>query len=185
MPTYLNADLDVADLVNRVKAQYHPELVDAEVTIEILMAEPSRNKDGEPKGPALKLHGYPAQATIKRTSTKDRVAGMADAILTIDAENWRALPDAERVPLIDHELTHLELCHGKEGELLADDHGRPKLKIRLHDLQAGWFREVAHRHGDTSAEIKQARQLMDEQGQYFFGWVEATDLPSKRRRVAS
>lgn len=108
-------------------------------------------------------------AFIKINSLKLRIKGMKDAEITLDKSVWDNLNDQARVALIDHELTHLQIATDKEGNVKYDDANRPKLKMRRHDYQMGWFREVALRHGEYSPERVQAQILMKEDGDTFFG----------------
>jgi hypothetical protein len=181
MPTLKRAKQDVLDLVEDIKERYHGALVAAEVTVDVLMAHPGENDDH-----AVKLHGYPCAAVVKITPYQQRVMGVADAIITIDAATWHGLSDAEREALIDHELHHLEVQRDKEGAVKSDDQGRPKLRMRLHDVQAGWFLDVVRRHKESSLEIKQARQVWDEFGQLLFPWAQEVveDKSLKTRRQA-
>lgn len=155
----------------------HRDLRQAGVTVAVLIF----------RGDApLKLHGYPALATVKKTSLKDRALGMRDAIITVDGNEWPNLePDQQRA-LIDHELFHLvpvsagtkwetdpETGEMKEAgkEYEFDDLHRPKLTIRLHDVEVGWFVRMAQKHGAASQEVKQATKIMDEYGQLLFGFT--------------
>jgi hypothetical protein len=65
--------------------------------------------------------------------------------------------------LIDHELTHL----AKKGTIF-DPLDRPKLSMRLHDHQFGWFDQIAKRHGRASIEVKQVRAFFESSGQMYF-----------------
>lgn len=149
MATYRKADDESVELLRDVMVAYHPRLAEAGVRVEFLEAFAPRGKNGEPKGPALKHHGYPALAVVKPTSHKDRVAGEADAILSIDGDRWPELTDARKRALLDHELTHLELVV-REGEIQLDDCHRPKLKTRPHDFEVGILDDVIRRHGADS-----------------------------------
>lgn len=95
---------------------------------------------------------------IKVMSLKDRAAGRADAELLLDGDRWPTFADEEQAAIIDHELTHLELCIGDDG-LRRDDLDRPKLRVRKHDHQFGWFDAVARRHGEDSIEWQQYAQF--------------------------
>lgn len=165
MPTtYDKADDSVNDMLAGVMKKYHGDLVQAGVTVGILMAS---SETGAP----VKLHGYPCQAVVKIRNLKDRTMGMPDADIVIDAENWEKLSKPERIALLDHEANHLELKKDKYNTLQRDDAGRPKLAMRLHDHEFGWFDIIAHRHADASAEVKQAKAFADECGQTYFGWA--------------
>jgi hypothetical protein len=162
---YEPAGSDVHAEIIRIAKQYHGELLEAGVTFSALFA-------ADEEGAAVKLHGYPCAAVIKINGYKDRVEGKADATITIDKEEWDDLTCYERESLLDHEIHHLELKHdSKTNEVKRDDLGRPKMGMRLHDHEFGWFDTIAHRHGLNSYEVKQARVFADEHGQCYFGWA--------------
>lgn len=155
MPRYERAPAEVSQIVERMRDKYHPQLRDAGVTMTYLLAFPVTDENGDSKGPALKHHGYPASAVVKIIGLKERTDGRADAEIVIDGENWPTLSDAQKDALIDHELEHLELKYDKEGLLVRDDLSRPKLIIRKHDFQAGWFDSIVRRHGRAAPEVIQ------------------------------
>lgn len=154
MSTYQLAQKSIADQVKKCLEQYHGALFDAGVAIDVLMAYASKDANGDPVGPAVTLGGYPCVGKIKVIGLKDRAAGRADAELILDGDQWLAFSDEEQAAIIDHELTHLELQVDDSG-LRRDDLERPKLRIRKHDHQFGWFDEVARRHGQDAIEWKQ------------------------------
>jgi hypothetical protein len=152
--SFLPAKRDVIEVVDQVKREYHPELEQAGVTVNVLMAF------GD-----LKLHGDPCAATVKINSTQQRIEGLADATVKLHSETWRDLTDRERIAVVDHELHHLKVAvEGYREEKVplglpdqpdavkvvrhlifaADDAGRPKLKMRRHDLVVGGFRASAY-----------------------------------------
>lgn len=107
--------------------------------------------------------------------------GVADATIVICRPTWVTLSQRQRDALIDHELTHLERATDKEdGTFQVDAVNRPKLKMRRHDHQFGWFDEVAQRHGEASPEVRQARRLMESSGQLYFDFE--ARAPAKGRR---
>lgn len=149
MPTvYSMATEEVHGVLAAVMEQYHGGLHDAEVTVDCLFAYAATDKNGDPTGPALKKNNYPCVALIKVTNHKDRVKGAADVELCIDGLHWEELSYEERAALIDHELEHLEY----DGD--RDDGDRPKLKIRPHDREIGWFDAVVRRHGRAALECQ-------------------------------
>lgn len=160
--TYTKPDPETVGLLNHAMKLYHERLKLAEVTIGVLAAHgPVSEETGERTGPAIKHHGIKALAKVRIVSLRDRAHGLPDAEILIDGDEWPMLSRQQRIALFDHELTHLELA----GE--TDDLGRPKLKIRQHDFQVGWFHEVAERHGSSSIEVQQAQQFADEHGQLY------------------
>ena len=177
MPNFTVPGPEVSDLLKQVMDQYHPELVKADVKIGLLYAWPS--SDG---GDALMLHGYPAAAVVKKTSLRDRVQGIDDAVITINGPTWKGLDDDEKIALLDHECTHLEVCYDEEeGGVATDDAGRPKLKIRLHDFQVGWFKSIADRHGMASFEVKQAQTLKTDWGQLLWDFADTHERKAKAK----
>lgn len=165
MKTYDNAPDEVQDKIEALMEAYHPKLIEAGVTIHALYA---RNGAGH----AILCGGYPALAVVRVVGLKDRVKGMKDAEIVIDAERYEELSEGERDGLLDHELFHLETVSDPEsGGIKKDDCGRPRLVLRKHDIQIGWFREISVRHGKNSPEQVQARALMEKDGQFFFPFI--------------
>jgi len=143
---YTKADADTARLVTAVAYELNPDLAKAGVTLGVLWA------DGE-----LVLRGVPAAATVKIVGKRDRAAGMPDALVTIHRETWDGLSHERRRALIDHEAAHLVPQKEKEPPFrwAEDDNGRPKLKMRRHDAEIGFFFDVVRRHGDDAMETVQ------------------------------
>lgn len=162
MTTYDTVPQEVLDLINSTMEQYHEELHNAEVTVDAMFAH---NENGDHP---VKLGGYPALAYIKITSLKNRIKGMMDAEIMIDGDAYKMMTEAQRIALIDHELHHLMLTYDKEENIKTDDANRPKLKMRKHDYQMGWFRDIALRHGDNSPEVFQAKMLWNADANTFF-----------------
>jgi Putative phage metallopeptidase len=164
--TYELVDVTVNRLISEVLAQPpHSDLGSAEVTIQAVFA----NNVGEDGNlcQAVKVHGYPAVAKIQVTSLIDRVYGSADAKLTICHYSWSKMDKLQRVAMIDHELTHLVTVTDQDGVLKRDDCCRPKLRLRAHDFEVGWFGEVAKRHGESAVEVFQIRCFNDQWGYLF------------------
>jgi Putative phage metallopeptidase len=166
MPEYINCS-DVDSMVDKMLATLclftpdHSSLEKEKVTINTLFAYPKCDKRGKAVEAAISVGGYPAAACIKITSYKDRVKGLCDAELRIDHAWWEGHNQDECKALLDHELTHLVIVEDKYGRPKRDQAGRPRLKMRLHDMQVGWFHSIARRHGRDSAEWQQAQKLME------------------------
>lgn len=161
MPDLDRANAETEEFVLDVMADYRSDLIDAEVTVDILI-------DHDP----LKLHGYVCAAVIKATPYRQRVKGAKDLELTIDERQWKELGTDERRALIHHEFLHPEFVFDKEGQIRSDKIGRPCMKMKLHDVQIGWFLDIAQRHGAASFEVKQARQIREDHGQLLFDWTD-------------
>jgi hypothetical protein len=158
-------DADVHDVLSEAIDRWHPELAAAEVTIGVEFAWPSERGDH-----ALKLHGYPAAAVVAITPYRQRVRGVEDAVITIDGPAWKDFSDAEKLALVDHEAVHLELVRDEDGYVKSDDHGRPKLKMRLHDWNLSGFRVIAERHGPAALESQMFRDAHRKFYQAVFSW---------------
>ena len=155
MPIYERAPIEVIEVVDAVHAKYHGPQSDAGVEIDVLFASPMTDANGDPKGNAVTVNGYKCAAKIRVTSLQERVMGRGDAELTIDRDWWEKHTEKERHALVDHECCHLELALNTKGVVKRDDHDRPKLTLRKHDHQFGWFDAPVRRHGMASTEAQQ------------------------------
>lgn len=168
MAIYERAKKALCDQVQRVMDRHHGRLAELSVpvTVDTLIAYVSKDESGNPKSDyAIKVGGVPAYAKIRIVSLKDRVKGHADAELVIDGDRCLVWDTDRMSALIDHELTHLEpqfeaAPEGAASNLKLDDANRPRLKMRLHDRQFGWFDEVASRHGQHSIEVRQFQDMI-------------------------
>ncbi len=155
MTCYVKGHDVVGPYADAMIERYHPQLRDAGVTLTYLFAHATTDKNGDPTGPAIKFGGYAALATIKIIGAKERADGRADAEMTIDGDRWQELTEGRKYALVDHELEHLELKYDKDGNVVRDDMNRPKLVIRKHDHQFGWFDAIVRRHGRSACEFEQ------------------------------
>lgn len=179
---YTKADKETLKIFKRVLSTHHEELTAVGVAFDILLGFAPENSEGEAVCAALKLHGYEANAITKIVGLKDRVLGQADAQIVLDGDLWTReedpLSDEQKAAILDHEIYHIQVKRDHEGAVINDTHGRPKLKMRLHDRQIGWFDAVARRNGEHSVEVKQASLLAKEAGQIYFNFVTALEAPS-------
>lgn len=166
MKTYSLAP-DADDIAEKMLSEHHDDLDGVTVTCLFIY-------DIESSEAVLKHQGYPAAAVVRITPTRERALGVADATIVVDRTRWASSSARQKNALIDHELTHLERVmevddDGQEtDEPKCDALGRPKLSMRRHDHQLGWFDEIAERHGEASFEVRQAKQLMSQAGQLYF-----------------
>lgn len=167
---------ECATRVAHLNKLFHPDLIAAGVTFDLL----SVATDGD--GPALTLHGVEADAIVSTTNVKQRAKGAADVEIVFDEAKYLFMSDAEKDALVDHELEHVELKRdAKTNSVKLDCRGRPKIKMRPHDAEFGWFTSVAERHGEASGEIQQARKLFAIGEQIFFPFAA---ISSDRKRAA-
>lgn len=169
---YATAPSGVAERVAHIMKCFHRPLFDAGLKVDVLSVA-----DTDPECEhALKLRGIPAYAIVRILDIKQRIKGHGDAEIHIDEATWLTLPDATKDAVIDHELTHLEVViNPKSKRVKLDCAGRPKLKMRLHDAEFGWFQSVAERHGAASIECKQATKLFLVHAQTFFAFINSVE----------
>lgn len=167
MKRYSPIDTETRERINeRITANYS-DLDEEGVTINAMFVTSN-------EGPALMVGGYPALACVRATSQKERAAGMADVELLIQSATWAEMTPEQKDALLDHELHHLIIETDPEtGDTKEDPQGRPKIKMRKHDYQMGWFTEIARRHGMNSPEVTQARLVFDNDGQALFPFIDA------------
>jgi hypothetical protein len=173
MKTYDQAPDEVRERVTVLMKRFHPDLEFVQLRVDLLMA----STDAE-DAHAVTLGGYPCLAVVKIVGPKERAKGCGDAEIVIDRDAYEAMTEKQRDALLDHELYHLEITRDKLGRPKRDDHQRPKLKMRKHDFQFGWFAEIARRHQENSFEVKQARAFAEEHSQLFFGFTIEAAAPA-------
>lgn len=165
MKTYSKVSDSVERAITRMRQEHHDYLADVLIGALFIF-------DLEGTDAVLTHNGYPAAALIRIVPLRDRAAGMPDAQIIVDRSSWMTLSSATGDALIDHELTHLErVVDTDTGAPMFDAVDRPKLAIRRHDQQMGWFDEVARRHGEASMEARQARQLIQQTDQLYFNFA--------------
>jgi len=146
----------------------HKPLLDARVRVDCVFAYSDKDDRGVPKNNAITRRGQRALGQCRKIKLKDRVLGRADAEITLDGDWWIAANDDERRALLDHELHHISVEVDSNGKAVTDDFTRPKIIMRRHDFEFGWFAVIAQRHGKASQEVIQANQMMDAGGQFFW-----------------
>ena len=170
MSTYQKCPSEVRELAEEIMNEHrtYKDVVEAKVKIDFLFAYAEVGEDGISKGHALTKHGIRALGITRKLGIKDRVMGRGDAEVALDGDWWAEATPLRRKALLDHELHHIEVRTDEEGVVLRDDLKRPKLKLRKHDVEVGWFAEVAGRNGSASLELEQAKAVWDSYGQLFW-----------------
>jgi len=163
MPRYSKGSPDQYETVARMMAKYHQPLVDAGVRIDVIRAYATLDANGDEKGPAVKLHGYPCTAIVRIVPYLQRVKGAGDAEIVIDDLRWDELSTEEQDALIDHEIEHIELKVSSkrkdQGAIMRDDADRPKLRLRSHDFRLEGFDSIIRRHGNAALEWQAYEKL--------------------------
>lgn len=154
MSWYSIANEEVNLTIQKVMKENHGDLHAEGVKITALIARSE-------EGPALKVGGKEALGCIRVTKLTERTLGLGDALMILDGESMMAWSSKRLQAVIDHELRHLMLAKNKRtGEIQRDDEGRPKLRIRPHDFEFGWFARTAELYGEESYEVSQAREIV-------------------------
>lgn len=168
MKVYSLPDESVTDVLAEALKKYHGELSKINIRIGIIMVS-SEDKDGEPDGkPALKsASGHPAAAKVGLVSPKDRLTKHYEVEILIDSQAWGEMTPAKRLAVLDHELTHVEVTKGGEGEVKVDAYGNPKLKLIPDQFHLWGFLEIAQRHGTDSSEVLCMRDMVSQHGHLF------------------
>lgn len=163
MPTAYQKTDELDELIAElIDENYKDDLKAAGLTVDVLFATP---EEDEP----LMSGGRACYAYIKATGLKERALGQADVTLVIDSPRWEKLNEQTRRALVDHELYHPVVKKDKFGAFKFDDLHRPKVGMRKHDVEVGWFVEIAKRHGDFSIERIQATAMLTKHRQDLFG----------------
>lgn len=177
MSKFTDPDMETTALLARAMKEFHEELGAVGVTVAVLMAHPPENKDGEQTGPALKLRGHQCDAIASIVPIAFRAQGMKDALIKIAVDRWDGFTEEQKLALLDHELEHFVVARNLNGDPILDSCGRPKLKMKHHDVELGFFSAVARRHGMASGEVHACRQLIGLQGEIYFPFIDPKSIP--------
>lgn len=170
MPTFQKCGPAVTEMANSILCEFpsHKPVLDARVKIDFLFAYCDRDDAGQPKNHAIRYRGGRALGVCRKIKLKDRVAGRGDVEITLDGDWWDTASEADQRGLLDHEMHHISVEVDSNGKAVTDDITRPKITMRKHDFEFGWFGIIAARHGKASQEVKQATQMMEQGGQFLF-----------------
>lgn len=172
MATFKRCDPSVPKMAAAIMQEFetHKPLVEAGVKIDYIFAYGERDeKTDEIISDALTHNGAKALGICRKIGLKDRAKGMGDAEICLDHDYWETIDEPDQRALLDHELHHIVVSKK------TDDLGRPKLAMRGHDFEVGWFAVIAKRHGKHSIEQQQASKAMNMLGQYFWPEIAAAN----------
>lgn len=172
MSRFEKAPDDVKERAEALIEKFHPDLHAQDVEIAYVFAHGKRDKDGALVGAALRLHGNQCSGIARILGGKDRALRKVDVEISLDADRWPSMPDKQKDALLDHELQHFEVKRNGKGEVVYDEYDRPRIGLRKHDYDFGWFTCIAIRHGADSFECQQAALIFNENGQFYFRFVD-------------
>jgi hypothetical protein len=176
MPTYQKANKSVHQLAAQLIGRYpdHKPLEAVELKLDLVFAFADTDEDGRPLNDALTKNGLKSLGVTRAVPLKDRALGRGDAEIALDGDWWKTASGDEQAALLDHELHHISLKTDKNGNIKYDDLNRPFIRLRKHDVEVGWFKAIAQRHGFASQEQQQAKKIMDSQGQFYWPGIAET-----------
>lgn len=163
--TLTPADQSMLNVLQDVLVDHYPELIEADLKIEVLMASAPEGK------PAVKLHGNPALAVIKIVGPDERCSGGPDVRIKVDLGRWASLGPKRREALFAHELFHVVLSRDEDGELLTDDYDRPKVKLKPDDWAITGFKAIYDLYGEDSVEWSSYVAMRETLGQGTFDFM--------------
>jgi hypothetical protein len=170
MSTYTKCEESIHELAQQLINKYedHRLLLAVEIKLDLVFAFADTDDKGRPLNDALTKNGIKALGITRAVPLKDRALGRGDAEIALDGDWWKTASGDEQAALLDHELHHISLKTDKNGNIKYDDLNRPLIKLRKHDVEVGWFKVIAERHGSASQERKQAKAIMDGLGQWLW-----------------
>jgi hypothetical protein len=135
-----SVDPEPHDLLEELVGQFYPHLAEARIVL-LWRWGLKPDKDGR-----LVL------GRCKKASDLDHALAEYDFAIMLNHGAWAALNDRQRRALVDHELMHAAVSYDKNGDVERDEDGRPKWRIRKHDLEE--FRDIVERHGCYKGDIE-------------------------------
>ncbi len=161
----------IKDFALAILAQYetHKPVLEAKVNIEFLFAYGERHPESNALvSDAITKSGFRVLGQCRKTNSEERAAGRGDAVIMLDADWWEEADEAAQRALLDHELHHIDPVTDEDGKFVKDKNGRPRIKLRKHDVEVGWFKLIAERNGVHSLECQHAKIIMDHSGQAYW-----------------
>jgi len=183
--TYTQCSPEIHKTARDIMHTHHPDLFANEPSFLCIFVDAGIDEEGNPK-PAIKHQGYPCAGIVKLTNAADRACGKPDFVIQLDHQVWSRTEEEGRTSLLDHEITHVEPDLDEEGEYQVHSDGRPRLKMRRHDIEIGIFHEVIERHGAAAIDAVQVMNVYhSESGQAVFAFMEDLKTAGKKKRKAA
>lgn len=173
------AESDVHDILNDVLDQHFTVLTDLQPVLkfDVLMVS-NHDKDDNPRV-ALKRHGHPIVAEIKRTKPEERSKGGADLRIFIDAMMWDALTtDRQRQAALHSELHRIEISRDKHGTIKYDAYERVVVRVAPYDWVLCGNRETVAIFGSDATEQDAIRRVVKSLSQATLPFGEPDDSES-------
>lgn len=167
--TYTRAH-DVESVVDELIPQHHDHLDRSDVTIRCVFRDPPVRSRGQVVlGKARKIGGLNAHLALGLDHADLPADEPADFfVIEVAFEPWQLMTGAQRLALIDHELSHFDVedpeTEEAERKLLMVGHDLEEFTavVRRHGL---WREAVAELVAAAAASAQPAPPLGDEQGE--------------------
>ena len=89
------------------------------VKVDYIFAYADLGEDGERSNDAITHNGHRAYGLCRIINLRDRAKGNGDAEILLDHDYWAEITEPEQRALLDHELTHIQVCLTKAGTMTA------------------------------------------------------------------
>lgn len=135
--------------------QHHTDLSDAFGQMRFVFRSEAAKKGGRVQLGAAKIVSGLNAWLVDGEGELMSGADTAFFVIEIAEPEWKELSEAQRVALVDHELSHCLI------EYPEDPDATPKLKLRAHDLEE--FVDVVRRHGLWKTDVEHFAKVGAEQ----------------------
>jgi hypothetical protein len=141
---------EVYELLTDVVGKLHSDLGDSEPLI--LFKHNGWKSKGKVVFAKIKILGDDLRTTMNK-----------DFILFLNADFWKTLSDPQKLYILDHQLSTIDVTTDKHDDPKTAMDGRPKLKSLPHDIEA--YAAVIKRHGAIMEDVKRLALSLKETNQ--------------------
>ena len=154
--------VDEQILENLLKEERYQFFEDYEVKVVMFFKYGKRDKDVNLKKNAISKNGAPCAAQVRLISAFNRQTDNYDVKIILDGDIWKDLSKEERIAVVDHELSHIQIVVDADGEpvMINEQSDKVKLKCIHDDIQMWGFSEIIDRHGKNSQELQVLQSLV-------------------------
>lgn len=155
------SDADETLLKEMIRLPCHEALVKDKIAVALVMAHPDLDDTGMPKADAVKHAGHAVVAKCRLVTPLDYLLMHRDIIILVDAWRWEDLKRKQRLALLDHELTHIEVPVDADGNARRHPGSAKQVMLRLRpdDWFLTGFADVIQRHGTAALEAQSLTTL--------------------------
>lgn len=139
---------EVYQIIDDAVSKWHPNLAKANIIA-------AWNIGWKPD-----LDGKITLGECKKASDFNKELMEYDFCILLNKQYWEEFSHAQKVALIDHELSHAAVSTDKDGNVRCDDRGRILYRTRRHDTEE--FRSVIRRHGLYKSDLEAFAQAIED-----------------------